>query len=453
MRRLFFLALLLTCSLFVHPAHAQSRGSFEFIRDAEIESYLREISEPVFVAAGLPSSSVRIAIVRNSTLNAFVAGGMNIFLFTGLLQSTDTPEQLLGVIAHETGHISGGHLVRGSEAARNASNQAILGLLLGVVAGLASGDGRVATAAIAGSQGLVAKNFFSFSRAQESSADAAALKFLEQSQLSSKGLYEFLMKLKGQEYLPFERQSELVRTHPLTQDRLDAVKAFLEQSSYTNKKYPEKFYAMHERMKAKLLGFLLPETALLRYTDKDTRLNARYARAIALYRKSNLPRALTIMETLLAEEPDNPYFIELKAQMLFENGRIREAAPLYAKAVEQAPQSSLIRAAYGHALLELNTAKDLDLAIEQLERAHRLEPDLLYVWRLLAAAWGRKAEITGEEKYRGLTSYALAEDGVARQSKDAKAYAEQAIKWLPKGSAYWLRAQDIKLSLENDTKD
>lgn len=431
-------------------AMAQSAPRLEFIRDAEIESYLRQLATPIFQAASLDPTNISLVLIKNSTLNAFVAGGMNIFFFTGLLQASDSPEQLVGIIAHETGHIAGGHLVRGTTAMRNASAQAIIGALLGAAAGFASGNADVAAAAIGSSQQIAQRSFLSFSRAQESSADAAAITYLDASKISSRGLLEFMQKLGGQDLLPLDRQVEYVRTHPLTQDRINAISAHVNQSPLRDAQLPENFRTMHERMKAKLLGFLQPQTALLRYTDKDPRLAARYARAIALYRTGQLARALPLMDKLLQEEPENPFFHEVKAQMLFENSRIEESVTSYAEAARLLPTSSLIRTAYAQSLLESRNDGRIDLAIQQLQEANRLEVRQPEIWRLLARAWGRKAELTQDKQYEPLASYALAEEAIARGAdKEAKQFAERALRALPKGSPYWIRAQDIKISADN----
>jgi predicted Zn-dependent protease len=269
-------------------------------------------------------------------------------------------------------------------------------------------------------------------------------------------MLEFFKKLEDQEYLPTDRQTEYVRTHPLTEDRIEAVQDHLDHSppALRDAKLDPKYYEMHERMKAKLLGYLQPETALLRYTDKDTRLPARYALAIALYRTSQVPRALTITEGLIKQEPNNPFFYELKAQMQFESGQIEEALVGYKKANELLPNSSLLRQAYGHALLESKDSSNLDNAIKQLLESNRLEDREPLTWHLLAAAWGRKVELTKDTQYQGMVDYALAEEAVARgHDKAAGQLAARAMKGLPKGSPYWLRAQDIKLSTAPEDQD
>jgi predicted Zn-dependent protease len=447
MLRVLFLCVLLFTGFAVSPAQAQS-GGMTVIRDVEIEKSLRDMATPIFHAAGLNPKSIRIVIVRDPTLNAYVAGGMNIFLHTALLQATDDPLQLIGVLAHETGHISGGHLSRGSAAMKSASTQAILGMILGVGAAIASGNPQAGAAVISGGQHIATRSILSFTRAQEGSADAAAMRFLDQSKLSSKGLEEFLEKLQAQEGSSTSREVEYARTHPLTQDRIDAVISHVKDSPYAAAKPSAQIAEEHARIKAKLLGYMQPDAALLRYGDKDARVTARYARAIAYYQKSDMPSALRLLDDLLKQEPNNPYFMELKGQILFESGRAREAEPYYRKAVE-ITNAGLLQAAYGHVLIEMKDKTRLDEAIRYLELSLKTEPREPATWRFLATAWG-------EKKNEGMVAYCLAEESLAQaQNSGARQWAERALKLLPKGSPYALRSQDIiKEARENeDSKD
>ncbi len=446
----------------VYLLHAQESGTRgdqpAFIRDAEIENYLHSLAAPIYRAADIDPKSITIVIVESGVVNAFVAEGMNEFFYTGLLQLTDSPEQLAGVMAHETGHIAGGHLIRGKEEMRNASAEALLGTLLAVAAGAASGNAGVAAGGAAGGSQMATRSFLSFSRSIEASADSAGMSFLDRAGISVRGMLEFFHKLAGQEMLPKDSQAEYVRTHPLTQDRIDVVQMHLDASPLKDAKLADKFYTMHERMKAKLLGYLQPETALLRYSDNDPRLPARYARAIALYRTGQPDHAVALTDDLIKEEPENPFFYELKAQIQFENGRVEEAIVHYKKATDLLPDSALLQQAYGHALLESKDqgkdASRLDLAIQHLLESNRLEDREPLTWRFLASAWGRKAEMTKDVRYEAMATYALAEESAAQgNDKAAGRLAERAMKGLPKGSAYWLRAQDIKLSTTPEDGD
>jgi len=428
-------------------AVAQNGPKLSFIRDAEIEHYLHTISEPIFEAAGLAPNSVTFALVQADELNAFVAGGMNIYVFTGLLQQADDPLQLLGVIAHETGHIADGHLVRGRKSMEQASAQAILATIIGVAAGIASGDPRAGQAIIGGGQDVAIRGYLAHSREQEASADSAGMRFLDAARLSGEGLYQFMNKLKDQELLPTDRQVEYVRTHPLTQDRIEALRHHIDNAPPT-RSVPAEWTEMHARTRAKLLGFTDPLRAMQKYSADDKTFAARYARAIAQFKLNQLAVALPAVDALLAEEPKNAYLYELKAQMLFENSRVAESAPLYAKAATLAPDSALIRTAHAHALLESDKGKTaLSTAVDELQESLRLEPKSPFTWRLLGTAWGRQ----GQE---GLSAYALAEEAAANgDTKAALAQIGRAERLLPTDNPYRLKLLDLKASVERADAD
>ena len=458
------IALVLFCCAFIitSPVSAQNSNRLVIIRDQEIESYIKNLAYPIFRAAHLEPANINIFILQDRSANAFVAEGMNEFFHTGLLQLTETPEQLAGVIAHETGHISGGHLIIGKEEMHNAYIKSLIGSILATAAGVAAGSSELATGGLLLSSHMAERGFLKFSRSQEAAADMSALKYLTAANISEKGLSEFFQKLKGQEFLPEERKMEYVRTHPLTRDRIDAVEHYVSLSKTKDKKMPEEIYSMHERMQAKLLGFLQPKTALLRYGEKDNRISARYARAFALYRTGKIEQAMTSIKALIKEEPNNPYFYELQAQIQFENGNIEDSIVLYQKVNELFPNSALFKQALARALLE---SKNKDKELQRLEKAEKLlleanalESDSSWTWRLLSISWGRQASFAKTEKQhtllQALATYALAEEALALgNEKEAVRLAVKAMKGLNKGSAYWLRAQDISLlKPENDSK-
>lgn len=432
----------------VAPALAQNRQKGpSVIRDAEIENTLRDYATPLLESAGLSPQAVRIIIIDDKTINAFVSGGQNLFFYTGLLRDTDDVGQLVGVMSHEIGHIAGGHLVQGRDAMRNASRQAMIGALMGIAAGVAAGRADVGAAVVAGSNSMAQRSVLAFTRAQETAADDAGLRFLDLNRLSAQGMLDFLAKLQGQELLPESRQVEFVRTHPLTQDRVSFVRQHVEKSRYTSNPYPEAWVSSHKRMVAKLDGFIDPGRTLQRIKADDPTFEARYARAIALYRRARLAEALPIVEGLLGEEPNNPFLHELRGQMLFENGRIAEAIPSYRQAVTLKPDTDLLRIGLAHALLEGGDAKVVDEAIEHLNRALAVDREEPFTWRLMAVAQSRK----GNEAQ---TTLALAEQAMlSGDVGTARAQAERAGSMLPTGSPGWLRAQDILVEVERQRKD
>ena len=424
-----------------HSAQAQS-----IIRDTEIEDYMKGWFKPIFDAAGMNQDQVKIILVQDDQINAFVAGGSNIFIYTGLLQKTDNPGEVIGVVAHEMGHVTGGHLIRGREAMEQASYESILGMILGVGTAIATGDGSAAGAIGAGANSMATRKFVTYSRAFESSADQAAMTFLQKAQLNPTGMESFMHKLEGEEMLSSDRQSQYVRTHPLTRDRIDAIDLRVSQSPYKDKPYPSEWTAQHKMMLAKLDGFITPGRVAWDYDDKDNSMESLTARTIAAYRQNQVQQALKLSDQLLAKQPGNPYNLELKGQMLMDFGRVKEAVPYYEKAVAKKPDAGLIRLALAHAQIETagNDATKLQKAVENLKVAQKTEPRNARIQRLMATAYGR----TGDESRAKLH---LAEEALLQgKSGYAKEMAASAQKGLKSGSTDWIAAQDILNYVQTD---
>ncbi len=424
---------------------AQTR-SFSLIRDAETEHIIRVLATPVWQAAGLEPDAVRIHIINDGSLNAFVAGGQNIFFHTGLLIRVRNAAQLLGVLAHETGHIAGGHLARGEEAMKDAMGLYLLSILLGAAAVVAGGGGA-GTAVMGGGTSLAERSLLQFSRTQESQADQAAVTFLDRTGTTSIGLVEFLKVLGDQEALLIGRQDPYVRTHPVSRERIDALNSRVNQSPFISKQPSPQLDVLLARVRAKLIGFLEPlGTTLRHFPESDGSAASRYARAIAYYRVPNLDRALPLMDTLLAEAPNDPYYLEMKAQMLFENGRALEAVPLLEKAVSLAPNEGLIRLALGQAQVSVDDPALVKPAIANLETAARDDPNNSSVWYHLAVAYGRDGNL-------GMADLASAERAMRQgQMGDARQLANRARGRLPTGSAAALRAEDIAATAEREAR-
>ncbi len=429
-----FLVLTVLVTSIVRPAFAQN---LSLISDAETERMIRNFAEPVFAAAGLTTDSVSVHIVNDRRLNAFVAGGQRIFLFTGLLVEADNPGQIIGVLAHETGHIAGGHLARTQDALRGANAIAIVAAVLGVAAVAAGGGGGAAAAVLGGGAQVAGQSILQYSRVQESAADQAAVRYLDDTGQSSRGLLEVLEKLGDQEALLRSSQSAYGRTHPLSRDRILALERLIGQSPAANAPVPPDQVAAFNRVKAKVQGFLDPQRALRAYPESDTSVAARYARAIAFHRTTNQKGAIEEIDSLIAEFPDDPYFHELKGQILYENGGREAAIPPNAEAVRLAPHEPLLRLGLGQALIAMNDPELDKEAIIHLEEAVRVDREMPAAWGQLAIAYGRAKEF-------GLSSLASAEQAVlAGRGEDARAHASRAERLLPVGSPGQLRAQDI----------
>ncbi len=423
--------------LVVLPSTVFAQGR-SFIRDTEIEDTLRLYTTPIFKAAGLDPNGVSVYIVSDNSLNAFVAGGQKLFINTGLLLKAETPEQVIGVMAHETGHITGGHLSRIHDQLRNASAISILSTIAGVAAGVAAGRSDVGTAAILGGQNIATRNFLAYSRTQESSADQAGVKYLTEAGISSRGVLEFMKTLEGQELLSTASQDPYMRSHPLTTERVEFLQNYVANSPLKDTKVSPELYERHARMRAKLYAFTNQLRNTLRtYPESDTSIAARYARAIAYYQNSELDPALEIIKSLIAEEPTNPFFEELKGQVLLEFGRANDAIAPLEKSTELANGAPLIRLLLAHAMIE--TGKD-----EYLEPAKKNLLGVLSRERGNASAWRFRAIVENRLGNEGEASLSQAEYSLLTGDRQAASYhAVQADRKLEKGTAAWLRSQDI----------
>ncbi len=437
------LCLMLLIALSPVPLGAQG-GLPPIIRDTEIEAIFREWARPLLKTSQIGENNVQIILVQSNQINAFVAGGANIFFYTGLIKKTDGPEEILGVLAHEMGHIAGGHLILTQDALERATYESILGTVLGIGAALVTGNSGAASAIIAGSQSIAGRRFLAHSRVNESSADQAAYSYLTRADLNPSGLSSFFKKLEDQELLPSSQQSEYIRTHPITRDRVEAVDALIAKTPLKDKKMHALWKEQHARMKAKLVGFINPEQAAWSYPKEDQSVAGRYARTIAAYRLNDIPTALRGIDELIAQEPENQYFHELKGQMLVDFSRIEEAIPSYRKAVSLMSDGPLLRIALAHALVESgdNQAR-LKEAVTHLDRALIDEKRSTRVHRLLATAHGRLG-------HESLAKLHLAEEAVLqRRLPYAKAQAENALKGFRVGSPEWIKTKDVLSHITN----
>ncbi|MCK5908544.1 MAG: M48 family metallopeptidase [Caulobacter sp.] len=421
-------------------------GGPSLIRDTEIEEILHHDADPIFAAAGLDPRNVRILIVGDKSLNAFATQGLQMGLNTGLILQTENPNQLRGVIAHETGHLAGGHPIRSDEMMRAGLKPMILTMGLGILAALAgSPDGGAAL--IANSQYAGALGALGYSREQESRADQAGAGFLEATGQSGRGLVEFFDNFRYQEVFDQARRFAYFRSHPLSSERIEVLRSRVErQPHYSAVDTPEDI-AQHEVMKAKLEGFINPQVALMKYKETDASFPARYARAIAYYQMKDPDRSLKLIDGLIADNPDNPYLWELKGQVLFEFNRIALAEEPQRKSVQLKPDAALLRVNLGQTLINLNDPAKVEEGVKELKRSLLNEPDNTVAWRLLAQAYDKQkkdgeARLATAEQYFSL--------GAVRE---ARVFAMRARELLPKDTPDWRRATDIVLASRPSNQD
>ncbi|HEX6093535.1 MAG TPA: M48 family metalloprotease, partial [Dongiaceae bacterium] len=342
--------------------------------------------------------------------------------------------------AHETGHIAGGHLPRLKEAQRIASLEQLLFCTLGVIT--AAGGAAGGSSSAGGAMTLCGSNaplgsLMKFSRTQESAADQAGMKYLDETGQSSRGMLEFLAILADQQKIVLQPPPYLL-SHPLTADRMDAVRAHVEQSPLSNEPPRADYEAAFQRIRAKLIGYVDPLPRVIKeYPEDDNSVEARYARSVAYFGGGQMLKAVAQVDSLLADYPGDPYFNELKGDILFKNGKARAAVPFYQAAVDAVPDSPMLLLSLGRTQRETNDPALIKAAIENLKRVVEIEPANPGAWKNLGIAYGLN-------KQDPEASLALAEAAISSGDRArARALAERAMKGLPTGSPGWLRAQDI----------
>lgn len=422
------------------PAAAQ--GNMPVIRDTEIEQLLRDYTQPILRAAGLANQNIKVVIINNRAFNAFVMDGKRIFVNTGALMESETPNQIIGVLAHETGHIAGGHLSRLRDELANAQTMAIIGMLLGIGAivagGGGSGAGQAGAAAIAGSQQVAMRTVLSYQRSQEEQADRAAVKFLNATGQSAKGMYDTFKRMADQLMFTARHADPYAQSHPMPAERVAALTQIAKESKYWDRMDPADLQLRHDMMRAKISGFMEPPaTVMRRYPQNDTSLPARYARAISTYRHGNLQTAIQQIDALIAQQPNNPYFYELKGQALLESGRAAEAVAPLRRAVQMVPNAPLIQIMLGQALVGTNNAANADEAVNMLRNALAREPEAPAGYQQLAMAYGRKGDLAQADLASAQAAFYRGDIKTARE------LAARAKTRFPVGSPGWVKADDI----------
>ena len=422
------------------PAQASAQmPGISIIRDAEIEDILHKDGEPMWRAAGLDPDLVHIVLVGDKELNAFTAGGTAIYVNTGLIQAAQNPNQLIGVLAHETGHITGGHVARDT-GNKPAMATYLLTMGLGILAAIA-GAPDAAGGLMYSSDYFATLTYLGYSRVQEASADQAAATSLDKAGISGKGLVDFFDNFRYQEVFDEARKYRFFQSHPLSSERIDALRVRVEKSKYYNDVDSPEAIAQHAIMVAKLKAFMnAPNQTFVDYKETDTSFPARYARAIAYYRALDTDHAIKLTDALLADYPDNPYLWELKGQILFESGKPRESEIAHRHSVELRPDSALLQINLGQSLVAEEDKSKMDDAIAHLHKALEIENDNAMAWRLLSEAYDAKGD-------PGRARLAVAEqDFNLGQMKDARSFAMRAREMLPKNTPEWRRATDIMLA-------
>lgn len=423
----------------VQPAVAQS-----ILRDAETEKLLDDMAAPIIKAAGLEPRNVEIVLINDPSVNAFVAGGQAVYIHSGLINEASTANEVQGVIAHELGHVTGGHAVF-NPGAQSASRISILSLLLGAAAAAAGGGEAAMGVLMAGQQAAMGK-YLAYNRSQEASADAAGAQYLSAAGISGKGSIEFFKKLQNIEfrygYTP-RPGDEFARTHPLTGDRIATLQDTYQADPAWNTPSDPQIEERFRRAKAKLFGYLAkPQDTLRVYPETMTDLPARYARAYAWHKDAQVDKAMTEADALLAKSPNDPYFLELKGQILLEAGRPKEALSALRQATELTNNQPLIATMFGHALIATEDRANFQEAERVLRAAVARDRRNPFAWYQLGVVYAANGDMARAR----LAS--AEQQALAGSMEQALHSAKAAESLLPTGSPDWLRAQDISMQAQ-----
>jgi predicted Zn-dependent protease len=421
----------------LNPAAAQS-----ILRDAETEQLLKDMVAPLVEASELQPGNVELVLINDGSINAFVAGGQAIYVHTGLINEAETANEVQGVLAHELGHITAGHVVRFDERTKAATNISILSLLLGVGAALA-GAGEGAMGIIAAGQQAAMGSFLAFNRDQEAATDLAGARYLSGAGITGRGMIKFFERLRGNEIRAGYSQADeaaYARTHPLSGDRIQVLRGLLEQDPAWDTPPDPDLQERFVRVRAKLFGYLAePHRTLNAYPPSDTSIPARYARAYAYHKDARVELALAEADALLALEPDNPWFLELKGQVLLESGRPVEALVPLRRANELTLANPLIAGMLGHALIATEDQSYFPEAEQVLRASVQRDRYNPFAWYQLGVVY----EARGDVPRARLASAEV--QVMNRQYPQALANAQAAEAYLPYGSPDWIRAQDVAL--------
>jgi predicted Zn-dependent protease len=444
--RLFMAALLLAMTAW-QPAYAQDdEGQISALRDTETELLFKDISRPLIQAAKLDPNSVNIVLLNDPEINSFVATGQTVYVQSGLIIAADNVNQLQGVIAHELGHIAGGHSIRFHEGEGQATKISVATLILGALA-MAAGAGDAGMGLMMAGQQAAMGHLLAFSRTQEASADQAGASYLSKAGISGKGILDFFAKLQNEEYrLGNYDTDSYASTHPLSSERIQALEQLVRKDPAWGKASDPALEARFQRVKAKLVGFVDPKHAVQKYPETDQSVPAHYARAYAYHVGGYPEKALAEADALLRTNPDDPFFLELKGQILLESGKPADAVAPLREATNRSGNAPLIASMLGHALVATENPKNYQEAKQVLKDAVVRDDNNPDAWYQLGIIY----ENEGDE---GRAALATAErSSLEDNPKLALASAELAMKGIPAGTPDWLRAQDISMAAKQHVK-
>lgn len=437
-------ALSLCGALVISSIGSAAAQNVPIVRDAEIEALVREYARPLLAAAGLGRKNIEIVLVNSPGFNAFVSG-WRIFMNTGTLMTAETPNEVIGVLAHEVGHLAGGHQERLRLQVDRAKTLAMVGMLLGMGtlgAGAATKSGElggVGMGMATGTAEAARRSLLAYQRSEEIAADRSAITYLEATQQSARGMLKTFKRFQSALALSGTRVDPYQISHPTPRDRIANLETLARKSPYYDKRDSAELQRRHDRMRAKIAAFTNGKgsTAQLFKQNKDVEAK-QYGEAIEGYLHGNPRSALAKVDALIKAEPNNPYHYELRGDTLMKANRPADAASAYARAIKLDPaRSSVLQVSYGQALLAQGNPKAVKSAAQALQRAVAADPQNTVAYRYLAQAYGQLGQVGQAEL--------AAADGhyYSGNFQEAKIFAARAQRKLKAGSPDWQRAQDI----------
>lgn len=433
-------ALLAMIAITVQPVAAQS-----ILRDAETEALFSDMVAPLVAVSELDAKDVEVILINSSQINAFVAGGQRMFFYSGTIAAADTAVEIQGIMAHELGHITGGHIIRFDEGIKTATGITILSLILGAAA-IAAGAGDAGAGILAAGQQAATGKFLAFSRVQERSADSAGARYLSAAGITGKGSIDFFKKLQNYEFrLGIPQEDSYGRTHPLSGERVSLLRdVYQADPAWDNPPDPD-IEARFQRVKAKLLGFTNePTTTLRKFPESDQSVPARYARAYAWHKSAYPDRALMEVNNLLKDDPNDPYFLELHGQILLESGRPEEALASLRKAVQLTNNQPLIASLFGHALIATEDESHFAEAQRVLKAAVVKDNRNPFAWYQLGVVYSQQGDTARAQ-------LATAESALLQRNYSSAIRSSQiAMSGIKENTPEWIRAQDISLIAKNE---
>ena len=441
-------ALMTVAALAVAPMAAvaqQSKGP-SVLRDTETEQLLREYTRPILRAAGLEKQNIQMVIINQGVFNAFVADGRRIFVNYGAIMQSETPNQIIGVMAHETGHLAGGHLAKMREQMAQAQTQMIIAMLLGAGAMVAGAQGGGSNSGLANAGAamfsapgeIIRRNLLSYVRQQEENADKAGVKFLNSTGQSSRGMYETFKRFTDESLFAARGSDPYVQSHPMPTQRVAALEELARSSPYWDKKDDPALQLRHDMARAKISAFMeRQDTVYRRYPMSNNSLPARYAHAISTYLHGDLRSALAQIDALIQQQPNNPYFYEVRGQALLEGGKPQEAIAPLRKAVALSNNAPLIEMLLGQALVATGNNAYTDEAIGILRAAVARESEAPIGYMQLAMAYGRKGDYAQADLASAQAAY------LRGDNKTARDLASRAKTRFAIGTPGWVKADDI----------